>query len=104
MRQRRRHTTGVYGLVLVLACACGAHAQLTPATAPLPTEWIYTIRPGDTLWDLGHELLARPHEWPRVQRLNGLPDENRLVPGRRLRIPFDLMRIRPVPASVVEVS
>lgn len=104
MRDRRRRSALVHGVVLILVCAVGAHAQTALSTSPQPTEWIYSIRPGDTLWDIGHELLARPHDWRLVQRLNQLPDADRLVPGMRLRIPFDLMRMRPVPARAIEVS
>ena len=103
MSERPRRRAPVHGIVLVLVCAVGARAQ-TPPASPEPTEWIYSIRPGDTLWALGRELLARPHEWPLVQRLNQLPDADRLVPGMRLRIPFELMRIRPAPARAIEVS
>jgi hypothetical protein len=94
----------VHSFVLVLSYSLGVHAQTAPSSPPLPTEWIYSIRPGDTLWALGRELLARPHEWPRVQQLNRLRDADRLVPGMRLRIPFELMKIRPVPARAIEVS
>lgn len=79
-------------------------AFAAPAVAGDVPEWRYTLRPGDTLIGVAARYLARPQDWPRVQRLNGIADPYRLVPGGTLRIPLAWLRHEPAPAQVVAVS
>ncbi len=90
---------GLATLCLLLA-ASSTHAA--PAD-PLP-EWRYTLRPGDTLIGLSQGYLARPADWPRVQRLNRIADPRRLAPGSTLRIPLAWLKQTPAPATVVAVA
>lgn len=61
-------------------------------------EWRYTLRPGDTLIGVSARYLARPADWPRVQRHNRIANPYRLVPGSVLRIPLAWLRHAPAPA------
>lgn len=72
---------------------------ISPARAG--EEYIHTIVEGDTLITLGELLLKRPDDWPRIQKLNGVNDPYRLVPGEKLRYPVELLRTVPSPAQVV---
>ncbi|OZA27986.1 MAG: hypothetical protein B7X91_06800 [Hydrogenophilales bacterium 17-64-11] len=67
-------------------------------------EWRYTLRPGDTLIGVSARYLARPADWPRVQRHNRIANPYRLVPGSALRIPLAWLRHAPAPATVVAVT
>ena len=67
-------------------------------------EWIYTVRPGDNLWDLSERHLVSVNYWPRLQRLNGVVDPYRLPPGSRLRIPIRWLKVQPIPARIVAVT
>lgn len=89
------------GAFLFIAALAPTRVAAQPANvAAGHGDWVYAVRPGDTLWAIGRAHLIRPDDWPQVQRLNRLTSD-RLVPGMRLRIPFDLMRLRPVPARVL---
>lgn len=90
------------GLVAFALWPALAGAQPAPSD-PLP-EWRYTLRPGDTLIGVAQRYLARPAEWPRVQQLNRIADQYRLVPGTALRIPLAWLKQTPAPATVVAVS
>lgn len=80
-----------------------AHAQGQASQPPSAAEeWVYTVRPGDTLWKLSREYLASVALWPRLQSLNRIADPLRLAPGTRVRIPFAWMRAQPAAARVVE--
>ncbi len=80
------------GLLLALASAC------VPAFAE---DWVYRVRPGDTLWDLGGAYLKPGIDWHRLQQHNRIADPYRLAPGSRLRIPLTWLRQQPAQARVV---
>jgi len=46
----------------------------------------YTIRKGDTLWDLSHRFLDSPWQWPDVWSENSqIANPHRIYPGDRIR-------------------
>ena len=79
---------------------------LTVFQAPLALAgeqyWIYTVRPGDTIWDLTEKHCTDVLHWKRIQRLNNLPDvpARGVLPGTRLKFPIDILKHQPVSASV----
>jgi hypothetical protein len=77
-------------------------AQPTPP--PSADEWVYTVRPGDTLWSISGEYLESAEAWPHLQVLNRVATPTRLSPGTRLRIPFALMKRQPTPVRVIAVQ
>jgi hypothetical protein len=88
----------VASLAVLPATALGQ----SPGRQQSADEWIYTVRPGDTLWSVSGEFLESTANWPSLQKLNRVAEPTRLAPGTRLRIPFALMKKRPAPARAVE--
>lgn len=86
----------LYGLMLSawLAAIPVAHSQ----------EWLYTVRPGDTLWSITAEHLVRMDYWPKLKALNGVSDTEQLPPGSKLRIPIAWLKRLPALAQVVSVQ
>ncbi len=80
------------GLLLALMSAC------VPAFAE---DWVYRVRPGDTLWDLGGAYLKPGVDWRRLQEHNRIADPYRLAPGSRLHIPLAWLRQQPARARVI---
>jgi hypothetical protein len=60
-----------------------------PALEP-PTEnrpRTYTVRPGDTLWDIAAEHLGDPLRWVEIAVKNNIdPSEPLIHPGQKLRL------------------
>ena len=81
----------VHILLLLLFASGHAHSQ----------DWIYTVQPGDTIWDLSQQYLKNPNHWERIQALNKVVLPKRLPPGRRLRIPVKLLRMQHASARIV---
>lgn len=47
---------------------------------------IYTVRKGDTLWDIAKAILGRASRYAEIVKLNGIKTAT-LYPGQRLRLP-----------------
>lgn len=67
-------------------------------------EWIYTVRPGDNLWNISNNYLKGISYWPKVQNHNGITDPKQIKPGTRLRILVEWLKNPPQPAIVVRHS
>lgn len=79
------------------------------AGTPLQAEeayWIYTVRPGDTIWDLSERYTTSVLNWKRLQRINGIPDgvDRRVPPGTRLKFPLSLLKRQPAQAELARLS
>lgn len=68
------------------------------------SEWIYTVRPGDNLWDLAEDFLVDMRYWRKLQSLNGVTDPEHMKPGSTLRIPLEWTLIQPARATVKRYS
>ena len=70
-----------------------AGPKLPPAPKPAPKpkrdNRHYTIKRGDTLWDLAQKYYGNPYAWTRIAQANQNPDPRRLQIGRKMIIPFD---------------
>ena len=84
-----------------LALACG----LVVATAhAADDEWIYAMRPGDTLIGIAEQNFTDPADWPIVQKRNRIADPYRIPAGTLIRIPVRLLRPDPTAATVLLVN
>lgn len=55
-------------------------------------EFLYTVRPGDSVWTLAARYLHQQHTWQDLRANNQLRSD-RLQPGQVLRIPLDWLRL-----------
>ena len=68
------------------------------------TEWAYTVRPGDNLWNFTDKFLADQSYLPRVQKYNNIPDPDYLLPGSTLSVPVQWLKVQPVSATLTNIS
>lgn len=67
-------------------------------------EWIYTVKPGDNLWNITERHLTDIHYVRRLQQLNQINNPYVIPPGTRLRIPVAWTKItKDVQARVINV-
>ncbi|QSP93456.1 FecR domain-containing protein [Marinobacter salinisoli] len=102
------------GAPLLLMTALGAQAELSithgsePSRAGQPTattsDWIYTLRSGDTFNQVASELLTANVSANRLRQYNNLADDTPLAEGDRLRIPLSWLKRQPEPARISSVS
>ena len=81
-----------------------ASLALLAATDAQGQEWLYTVRPGDNLWNITTDYLTRMDYWPKLQALNQVADPERLPPGMKLRIPIAWLKRLPATAQVLNVQ
>jgi hypothetical protein len=67
----------------------GEPVAVAPAPAPAPRSSLddaYTVKPGDTLWDLSGRFLNNPWYWPKVWSYNPeIPNAHFIYPGSVIR-------------------
>ena len=91
---RRRH----WRLTTLLFLTCWLSSYYVCAQ-----DWIYTVRPGDNLWDLTEKHLTHIRYLKKLQKLNAIEDPWHMLPGTRLKIPLRWVRLEPATARVVAV-
>ncbi len=77
-------------------------SALLATTAAQAQEWLYTVRPGDNIWNITSDYLTSMSYWPKLQALNHVVDPERLPPGMKLRIPVAWLKSRPAAARVLD--
>lgn len=70
---------------------------------PLSNLVDYTIRPGDTLFDVTRRRYGRGGLWPKVARYNGLKRPDRLFAGQHLKLPTPDLLDKIVPPATLPV-
>lgn len=55
-------------------------------------DFIYTIKPGDTLSSISREFLKNPGEWRKLQEANRIDNPNRIFPSGQIVIPGALLK------------
>jgi hypothetical protein len=96
--------SGAAMIAATLALAGAARAAAPPSDDALSPPISYAVKPRDTLYALGRDYLVHLGDFRTVQRLNKVANPRRLRPGAVLVIPFDLLKTRPIAASLVAVS
>ena len=71
-------------------------AILTPGMAMAEKGRIYTIKKGDTLWDLSKRFIDDPYYWPNVWSKNPeITNPHLIYPGQKIRILDGKLEILP---------
>lgn len=80
-------------------------ASIGVSSASLATaagaEWLYGVKPGDTLIGVAAAYLTNANDWPKLQTLNRVANPKRLRPGSTLRLPVALLKRQATVAEVI---
>jgi len=67
------------------------------------TDWFYTVRPGDTLWNISQRYLIDSSYWAQVKEHNVIKNPRHLQPGSVLKIPLTWLKEQPKSVTVLYV-
>ena len=67
-------------------------------------EWLYTFRPGDTIWDLCLKYTNQRGCWQSLPPLNGVKNDRQIQPGFVLTFPVEWLKEIPKPVTVTFIS
>ncbi|MBY0410698.1 MAG: FecR domain-containing protein [Burkholderiaceae bacterium] len=89
----RRLRSALLGLTL-LATAYSVQAA----------NFLYTVQSGDHPWNLAERYLKNPALGEALRRFNKIPDDRRIQPGTRLRIPTEWLKLESTQVTVLAVE
>ena len=87
-------------VLLALLVAPCYQSLLAAETGP---EWVYSVRPKDTLIHFANRHLINPQDWRILQQINHIQNPYRMPIGSKLRVPLSLLRQSPAQATVIAV-
>lgn len=90
--------SSVFSLILLVVGLIGLPISVKAA------EWVYTVRPGDEIWNIASRYCGSATYADRIIEFNQLADERLIRPGARLRIPVEWLVRQPATAEVLSVK
>ena len=78
---------GMILILFLLAAPLSLQAEQDQQTVEYETGFYYTVRKGDTLWDLSQKFSDTPWQWPEMWKENKqIANPHRIYPGDRIRL------------------
>ena len=89
----------IYAFLLLIV----ASLMLLSTLVLAEEDWLYTIRPGDNLWNLTEKHLTSFKYVSRLQQLNGIQNPYLIPPGSKIRIPLEWTKQQSGNARIVKL-
>ncbi len=98
-RTSRPQTSWLLALLVGLSLTAPVNAEPNSAS-----DWLYSVRPNETLGSISDAYLDPRHSWHELVRYNQLAQPAQLTPGTVIRIPVAWLKQQPAPATAVTVQ
>jgi hypothetical protein len=77
---------------------------MTLLTSSFAGDFVYTMRPGDSVWLISQHMLKNPGLYQRLAEHNQIANPLAMIPGQRLKIPAHWLKTEPAAATVLAMS
>lgn len=77
---------------------------LCTAKPVVAQDWIYSVRQGDTLWDLCLTYTHIKNCWLKIGPYNAVDYPRSLAPGTRIRFPVAWLKAQPAEVEIIYIS
>lgn len=64
-------------------------------------DWVYSVRPGDTLWSICQQYAKEPGCWQKLGPFNEINRNRQIPPGTRIRMPATWLKSPAASATIV---
>ncbi len=64
-------------------------------------DWVYTTRPGDSIWNISQRFLINVNDWKKLQEYNKVTNPQGLQPGTKIHIPYTWLSNQPKSARLI---
>lgn len=95
-----QHVKQAFAVPTVMMCLLLNTSVVLAESSP---EWIYTVRPYDTLIQFANQHLINPDDWRGLQKLNQIKNPARMPAGSRIRVPLNWVKQEPINAEVASI-
>jgi hypothetical protein len=80
-------SASLFMIIFLLAIPLSPAAAETQKPVEYETGFYYTVKKGDTLWDLSKKFSDSPWQWPEMWKENDqIANPHRIYPGERIRL------------------
>ena len=90
-RTSTQTNTWLFALVLLILWTKPANAA----------DWLYSIKPGDTLWSICEQYAKEPNCWQKLGPFNQIDQNRQIPPGTRIRMPAAWLKVPAASATIV---
>jgi len=89
---------------LLTVSLASTFSVIAAETEEAKSDWIYTIRPNDSLWALCRNYSKEPDCWLKLVKYNNLKTPKDIPPGTRIRIPQVWLKDTSASAEAIAVK
>lgn len=107
--QAYRPMSLIIGLAIMVVSTLPAAAEESQKKIDYEAGFYYTVKKGDTLWDISQRFNDTPWQWPDLWKENEqLPNPHWIYPGERIRLyrksGLHAVETKPVPTAAPQVQ
>jgi len=97
-------SSGSFRFNFILAVSIVLTVHLLFGSQSHASTWMYTVKPGDSLWTICAKYTDHPMCWKDLAQSNQLTKPDTLNPGMKLLLPINWLKVKPARAHIVATN
>ena len=100
-RQKLNHSFMIFKPLMLMFRRSALFSLIFISSYAFSSDWIYTVRKGDTLWDLCSTYTHVVNCWLKIGEYNGVEYPKIMAPGTRIKFPVTWLKSPPTTVKVL---